>query len=717
MVNSRFTCLLLHALLLAPAGLYAQSGSPTCVTTAVAPVVRAEGITERVGDIVLTCTGTPNQEVTGNLTVFLSVAVTNRVLSDSGALDVGLSVNGAVANVSGTLGAPTQVTFAGLRIPFNSAGAAELRLSNVRVNATAALSGGSFFPQPIVAQIGFNPSVVSVTQSTFQVAIPQRGLYATGTTPVVPSHAGSFLPEDINFAELIRKQTIFFSTRVTEGFQTAFEPPQAGSAQGTRIMLRFSGFTSDTRLFVPNNIAGYSAQIPTSAGDFGRGISGGSYVPGSGTLLLSRVSFTDANGSGGAAMALEQPPSGGMLNGVSEVTLSGGSGVAVYEVRDADPRTVESAQIPVFIGVPRSESSRSVNAQVNVTFAPTSTVFAASRADAVPRFAAVAAPTDCGVFRDCNSYIPKLNAPPVNMDFRLVRGVGTEYRVIPLGNDGGGLMPWAASIEYKRGSGWILLDRESALEPVSVRVVVRALTEMQAGIYEATIVIDAGAAGVARYPVRLEVVEPQTPPPPVVNLPTVTEVVHGATFAAGPVARGALVTLRGTNLNGNNVSVTFDGRLARILFSNSEQINLQVPADLPGNTAQVVVTVNGTASAAKTVNVTAAAPGIFTPGILNQDSSVNSPTNPANAGSFVQIYATGLLAADGSGIVDAKLHDLVLTTLPYAGPAPGLPGVQQVNLQIPQYFPTMTTEVLLCTSAGGQRQCSAPVKIHVRQVQ
>jgi uncharacterized protein (TIGR03437 family) len=63
------------------------------------------------------------------------------------------------------------------------------------------------------------------------------------------------------------------------------------------------------------------------------------------------------------------------------------------------------------------------------------------------------------------------------------------------------------------------------------------------------------------------------------------------------------------------------------------------------------------------------------------------------------------------------LHDQIYTALPYAGPAPGIAGLQQVNLMIPEGWPTMTTEVLLCTTAGGQRQCSSPVKIHIRQVQ
>src|SRR5579883_2992981 len=51
-----------------------------CTAAAQPPLVRQEGLTERTGDIVLTCSGgTPNLQVTGNLTLFLSVNITNRV--------------------------------------------------------------------------------------------------------------------------------------------------------------------------------------------------------------------------------------------------------------------------------------------------------------------------------------------------------------------------------------------------------------------------------------------------------------------------------------------------------------------------------------------------------------------------------------------------------------------------------------------------------------
>ncbi len=359
--------------------------------------------------------------------------------------------------------------------------------------------------------------------------------------------------------------------------------------------------------------------------------------------------------------------------------------------------------------------ARSASGSLTVSFGPVSTTSTTSTFAPVPRFVGVGAPVDCTVLGDCSTYVPRMDAPPVNMDFRLIRGVGNQLRDIALSNVGGGrLMPWSATIEYKQGSDWIVLDRMSASEPVLVRVMVRALPNMAPGIYEATLTIDAGIAGVARYPIRLEVIE-APPPAENPNRPRVSSVVHGATFQSGPVARGSLVTLRGVNLGGEGVSVTFDGKPASILYTASGQINVRVPEDLAGNTAQVVVTANGVASTPVSVEVAGANPGIFTPGILNQDGSVNSEANPAPTGSHVQIFATGLLAPDGSGVVEATLHGYAFARQPYAGPAPGLPGVQQVNLPIPEGWPTMTTTVLLCTSAGGSRQCSAPVYIHMRR--
>jgi uncharacterized protein (TIGR03437 family) len=89
------------------------------------------------------------------------------------------------------------------------------------------------------------------------------------------------------------------------------------------------------------------------------------------------------------------------------------------------------------------------------------------------------------------------------------------------------------------------------------------------------------------------------------------------------------------------------------------------------------------------VPVATAAPGIFTIGAtgqaaaLNQDGSLNSVMNPADRGSVVSIYATG----QGSGAANVTLTIAGYNApLYYAGPAPGFPGLMQINAQIPCGF-------------------------------
>ena len=105
------------------------------------------------------------------------------------------------------------------------------------------------------------------------------------------------------------------------------------------------------------------------------------------------------------------------------------------------------------------------------------------------------------------------------------------------------------------------------------------------------------------------------------------------------------------------------------------------------------------------------APGIFAGGVLNQDGTRNSASAPALAGSVLQIFATGL---SGSGTSSVQLAGRTITNLEYAGAAPGLAGVQQVNVQVPTDLLPMTTSVAVCgASSGGQPVCSpaAPLVI------
>ena len=197
---------------------------------------------------------------------------------------------------------------------------------------------------------------------------------------------------------------------------------------------------------------------------------------------------------------------------------------------------------------------------------------------------------------------------------------------------------------------------------------------------------------------------PTTPPAPVV---TVTSVVNAATFAVTPLVPGSLGTLLGANLSGKSVSVTFDGSAATLLYVGATQINLQVPASLGSKTsATLVVTVDGSSSAPQTVALAPVWPAIFAHGVLNQDNTENTAATPAKAGSVLQIFATGIPA---SATVSVQIADRKNLIPPYAGAAPGLTGVQQVNVTIPADLGAGATQLIVCATAGSQQACSAGV--------
>jgi uncharacterized protein (TIGR03437 family) len=197
--------------------------------------------------------------------------------------------------------------------------------------------------------------------------------------------------------------------------------------------------------------------------------------------------------------------------------------------------------------------------------------------------------------------------------------------------------------------------------------------------------------------------------------PRIYSIGNAATYASGAQAPGSLVMIKGAKLAGNTVVVAFDGIQAKLLYVSDLQINLQVPPELGSRSStQVVVNVDGTPTAPFTLALTPLNPGIFPTGVLNQDMTLNSVTNPAVIGSIISVYATGL-PADGAAI-SANLRGSEVGPLQYAGPAPGLLGVEQVNIPIPSSFVPMTADLVLCglDPTSGNKVCSPAVQVTVR---
>ena len=683
------------------------------MVTSVPAQVWAEGITERIGDIILQCSGSnPGAVLSGNFSVFLPVNVTNRVDSSNRTRDAVFSVDyGSGFVPTGVAGqiANSSVTFNGISVTVPPSGNFSIRISNIRANVA---QGGTVAPQPVEAQLVFSaPSSIPINQSRVVVVYPQVGLYASLYDAGI-SCAASPLPSAVTLPELFAAGTALASTRLTEGFASAFQPRAAGDDSGTRFLVKYSGFPVGAHVYVPDFVAGSDALAPTMGGDLGGTPQAGQYLAGSGTLLLARVIGADASGAGGNPVQL--PANTTALNGAGEVTLSGGAGYAVYEVVDAGAARQETAQFPTFIGL--SGVTAATVAQERISLAPVSSVAGASASAAVPRFAALPAiPSDCGILGDCGaSYFPQLTAPTTPIALTAVAGgeMTGHNGYIPVNNTGGGLMNWTASTEYLSGTGWLELSPTSGQNHTSIIVTADA-KNLAAGTYQANIILNGGSAGSVTIPVVLTVTAaPPPPPPPTAPAVVVSKVVNAATFEATPLVAGSLGTVMGSHLSGDHVTAAFDGDAAALLYTSESQINLQVPLQVQGKTsASLVVTVDGVSSEQVVVALAPAWPSVFANGVLNQDNTINSASAGAAPGSVLQIFATGI---PSGAAVSAEIagHENLIPQ--YAADAPTVPGVQQVNVAVPDDVAPSTTQLVICALTGGQQYCSAAVAITVR---
>ena len=678
-----------------------------CVTSAVPPIVRAEGLTERIGDILYTCSGVPNSSFTANFTIALNAAVTNRISAGSVLAGIVFTVNNGSGPqpilVQPLLNTPNTLVFNGVNFMLSPQGSLDFRVAGIRVNATQVP-----IDNQIIASLGINVVGLALTSSQVVVGRPERGLYAGFSSKLVCAQNGSPLPATIDFTNLILARTALASTRFTEGFADAFGPRSAeanfNADAGERVILRYSGFPSDARLFVPDVIAGSDAVQPTAGGDFGLPASGGAYAPvAGGTLLLARVAGANSNGAGGTPVYVPDVIGSGTVafNSVSELGIVNGSAYVVYEVVDANKARIETAQFPTFLGLVPDGNRNATQTSETISFAAVSTVGVASATEPLPHFTGAAPPPDCGIIGDCATYLPALSVDITTLQFSAKVGDPTQQGYFTTRNTGGGSMPWTASVTYAAGNGWLSLDTTQGIGSQNVRVYATP-GNLPPGIYNATITIDAGAAGVKTIVVTFTL-SAATPAPAAV--PAVSSVLNAASFADVAAVPGSLSTIMGSAFSGKNVGVSFEGLAAQVLFSNSSQINLLVPQELGAKTsAQLVVTVDGSSSAPRTVALAPFAPAIFKGAVLNQDYTVNDTGRGAAPGSVIQIFATGL---SGAGRITGRIHDRDIAVPYYAGPAPGLIGVQQVNLVVPEDLPAMTTAVLVCAEAG-TKVCSLP---------
>lgn len=188
-----------------------------------------------------------------------------------------------------------------------------------------------------------------------------------------------------------------------------------------------------------------------------------------------------------------------------------------------------------------------------------------------------------------------------------------------------------------------------------------------------------------------------------------------------------------TNLGG--VEVRVNGQAIPLYAVSPTQISGVLPYSIPASDyATFSVLNNGRASNVVTQYTSSASPGVFTipanglgvPASLHQDFSLISRSSPARAGETISVYLTGLgtvspgvdagaaapsdplsrITAEGLRVQLAG-RDAVLS---YAGLAPGLAGLYQLNITIPTGLPSGDAELWIFLPASTTLQTFLPVQ-------
>jgi uncharacterized protein (TIGR03437 family) len=301
----------------------------------------------------------------------------------------------------------------------------------------------------------------------------------------------------------------------------------------------------------------------------------------------------------------------------------------------------------------------------------------------------------------------------------------------------------SSTVSSPAGGKWLILETTSGIVPAStggntttLGIPVRVdFTGLAAGSYEASITVAPTGGAPVIVPVTLMV-----PPPSSV---VITAVANAASFSAGAVAPGEIVTISGNGLGPvsplglaldpsgkvatwlGGVSVSFNGYLAPLIYAGATQINCVVPYEIDGAT-DVLVQVNYSGqSATFALKATAMMPGIFTlngsgtgaVAAANSSGGYNGLDNPAPRGSTITFYLTGEGQTKPKGVtgkvtsVDASsagpltpqplLTPSVMigglpATITFYGEAPDMvAGVMQLNVQIPVGLPSVSLPLIV----------------------
>jgi len=458
---------------------YAQNNPAfNCVANAgVPPIVRAEGITELVGDLILNCNG-GNPTVVGspiplsNVQIFLNTNVTSRIYAGNlseGILTIdepfpatgqvpsnatpaaGQAVNqlaclainsincaiigtgggvGAAGPYSGAAGHPN--VFQGaqngansvvwLGVPIDAPGTTGftrvIRITNIRANACQLGVSSTLIPTAITMFIAVNGSQqVTINNPSQTVAAIEPGLIVSNTaaTYVQCLNINGELLDPTASHDQPPLMPYYLSVTAQEGFASSFKvrnraqlfnngtvPPTdllpnglPPSNVGLQNVLGFPYNTESGFVASPTIGGGSPGPFGTGTGAIGLADQGTQiqYVVnniGAGVSLFAPnsiplISVNDMTTQTGVAVLVGSAGAAGN----TQLTVSGGSATAVYEVWYSNPNVIEIANLQIYVAA-ISNTGQNLpglgTSTITVSFAPISNVQTASTSAPIPRF-------------------------------------------------------------------------------------------------------------------------------------------------------------------------------------------------------------------------------------------------------------------------------------------------------------------------------------------
>lgn len=181
-------------------------------------------------------------------------------------------------------------------------------------------------------------------------------------------------------------------------------------------------------------------------------------------------------------------------------------------------------------------------------------------------------------------------------------------------------------------------------------------------------------------------------------------IVNSASFDIRPVAAGSIVSVFGANLGG--LRATVNERAAEIVASTSAQINLLIPTATQPGMARLKLLDGATTRVERLFSVTETAPSFYPIAVNFDDGVLNSSTAPVAKGRPLVLYVSGAgIARPWSASIGNRAAGAL-----YLGAAPGFPGVQQCNIEVPADAPAGEQELQITVSGVP----SAPLKVFIQ---